>query len=1309
MHYANCNTYNADFDGDEMNCHFPQDELSRAEAETIACTDEQYLAPTNGKPLRGLIQDHVGSGVKLTGKDCFLTRADFQHVLFCTLSGLPGVEVVPPQGKIYMPAPAIWKPQALWTGKQMVSAVLRHLSAGLPPLNLDFKAKTPAVAFGVDQEEHEVVVRGGELVRGVLDKAAFGASEGGLVHGVYEFYGPRYAGRLLTALGRLFTVYLQFAGHTCGVEDLVLTQAAEQRRRALIDRASRLGGLAMDCYTSGRTFEPPPPPPLPSATEEEGEEGEEEDEKLDAMGLMRVQARTAELLEEDMRTGTVTQAAGIDNFMRTVLSPVSSDIIRACLPDGLTKPFPHNAFSLMVSTGAKGSTVNQSQISCGLGQQELEGRRVPLMPSGKSLPSFPPHDPSPRAGGFIVDRFLTGVRPQEYYFHCMAGREGLIDTAVKTSRSGYLQRCLVKGLEELRVHYDHTVRDADAGVVQFLYGEDGVDPLHSKYLDGQAPQMTALARNYAALLHQYRVDAGFLERTGMDLTTARGMHQEILAGRAEVKQQQEEKKKAQEEGALVASMPLAVGAVVLAKRLKRGRGEWVRGAWNNGWEPAEVVKVRGGKGTYDLKYGKDGVVVKRVPRQININVVQPAEGAAATAAAAAGGGGGGTADADGGLPPPASSSAPHVELIRWPYLPEPVLGRPKTQLGLHLGAVSERFQDAIQEYLAKDPENLFGGSPAAGDNKSKAGLELLLWLKYMRSLTPPGEAVGSIAGQSIGEPSTQMTLNTFHLAGHGGANVTLGIPRLREIIMTASRNLKTPSMTVRLQPTVTRVEAQRLSARLRRLQLLELLHHAQGGVTVTERLGKPAGGEDAWQRYYTIQLKLHDEKMLEEAFGLSHEGIFEVIGVKFVKQLLALVTQELRKVASREEMVRALKQQRGAGYGSEAAPPMQRGGGEEEDEAGLEDVAAAGGRRRSSGGGKKGGGKAGGKAGGKRREVDVDNDGEEDEDEEEDEEDGDDAQGTLTFGRKEEQGEYGADEEEEEDEEEEGQGDHMSEDEQQEDEDALEGGGGRASTGSASKTPKKGKKRSSSSSRFDAAAAAAKIDHPFFEDLKFRRETGVAHITLKTRASHRRLLMVNLVETAADRCTVRTSKGITQAFVVEGKDNRRSIQTEGCNLPELWEMGEEALELGSITSNDIWAIHQTYGVEAARATIVNEIKGVFGAYGIAVDPRHLGLVADFMTYQGGFRALNRMGMSQVSSPFLQMSFETTATFLTEAALAAEYDNLETPSAKLVMGQPTGNGTGSFDLMVPVRLEGGMGGSKGKGMPTVAEEDRMEEA
>lgn len=113
--------------------------------------------------------------------------------------------------------------------------------------------------------------------------------------------------------------------------------------------------------------------------------------------------------------------------------------------------FPENNFSMMTLTGAKGSNVNHSMVSVMLGQQELEGRRVPIMISGKTLPSFQAYDPNPRASGYISDRFLSGLREQEFYFHCMSGREGLIDTAVKTSRSGYLQRCLMKHLETLKV------------------------------------------------------------------------------------------------------------------------------------------------------------------------------------------------------------------------------------------------------------------------------------------------------------------------------------------------------------------------------------------------------------------------------------------------------------------------------------------------------------------------------------------------------------------------------------------------------------------------------------------------------------------------------------------------------------------------------------------------------------------------------------------------------------------------------------------------------------------------------------------
>ena len=143
----------------------------------------------------------------------------------------------------------------------------------------------------------------------------------------------------------------------------------------------------------------------------------------------------------------------------------------------------------MIQSGAKGSSVNSMQMSCLLGQQELEGRRPRLMANGNTLPSFLPYDPAPGSGGFISNSFMTGLTPQEYFFHCMAGREGLVDTAVKTSRSGYLQRCLIKHLEGLVVNYDLTVRDSDNSIIQFQYGEDSLSVEKTPFLtnDKQYP------------------------------------------------------------------------------------------------------------------------------------------------------------------------------------------------------------------------------------------------------------------------------------------------------------------------------------------------------------------------------------------------------------------------------------------------------------------------------------------------------------------------------------------------------------------------------------------------------------------------------------------------------------------------------------------------------------------------------------------------------------------------------------------------------------------------------------------------------
>jgi DNA-directed RNA polymerase I subunit RPA1 len=168
-----------------------------------------------------------------------------------------------------------------------------------------------------------------------------------------------------------------------------------------------------------------------------------------------------------------------------------------------------------------------------------------------------------------------------------------------------------------------------------------------------------------------------------------------------------------------------------------------------------------------------------------------------------------------------------------------------------------------------------------------------------------------------------------------------------------------------------------------------------------------------------------------------------------------------------------------------------------------------------------------------------------------------------------------------------------------------------------------------------------------------------------------------------------------------GHPPQRELITEGSNLTAMWLIASDKINIDHLDSNDIWAIHQTYGVEAARAAIIRELSGVFGAYGIAVDYRHLTIIADYMvschsplrwstqtftldlapiqTHEGGFKPFNRTGIASKSSPLLKASFETTAAFLSEATLHGDFDDLRSPSASLVMGAPSKSGTGVFDL------------------------------
>lgn len=188
-------------------------------------------------------------------------------------------------------------------------------------------------------------------------------------------------------------------------------------------------------------------------------------------------------------------------------------------------------------------------------------------------------------------------------------------------------------------------------------------------------------------------------------------------------------------------------------------------------------------------------------------------------------------------------------------------------------------------------------------------------------------------------------------------------------------------------------------------------------------------------------------------------------------------------------------------------------------------------------------------------------------------------------------------------------------------------------------------------------------------------------------ASQPKLLLVGIVEQCCRIAIVHQAPGISRCLVAAqeagAKTDARYCITEGVNLMGTWSFADRLVNMNTIYSNDIAAILRTYGVEAARSVLIGEIQGVFGTYGIAVDRRHLTVIADYMTSEGGYKPFNRMGLANSPSPFLKASFETTASFVSDAALYGDFEDLTSPSSSIVLGKPAQSGTGVFAVAMPM--------------------------
>ncbi len=433
LNLAVCPPYNADFDGDEMNLHVPQTEEAQAEAKILMEVQNHIISPRYGGPLIAGMQDHISGGYLLTREGAYFTRAEVEQMLM--FAGVD-VEKLPKPDK---------KENGVefWSGKRIFSLLLpEDLTIWYRNKLCDEPERCEALEKLIEEklvpDEEEVrklaydgftYILNGKLLSGVVDKKAYGREDGKLLDLIVREYGVERARQFLDQVTKLAIWVITHRGFTTAIDDEDLPREALDRIHEIIREAEERVNRLIEAYKNGELE------PLPGKTLEETLES----------NIMAV------LAEARDNAGKVAE-----RYL------------------GMT-----NHAVIMAKTGARGKMLNITQMAAMLGQQSIRGKRLYRGYRGRVLTHFKPGDLGAKARGFVTNSYKSGLTPQEYFFHAMGGREGLVDTAVRTAQSGYMQRRLINALQDLKVDYDGTVRDPTGIIVQFRYGEDGVDPMKS--------------------------------------------------------------------------------------------------------------------------------------------------------------------------------------------------------------------------------------------------------------------------------------------------------------------------------------------------------------------------------------------------------------------------------------------------------------------------------------------------------------------------------------------------------------------------------------------------------------------------------------------------------------------------------------------------------------------------------------------------------------------------------------------------------------------------------------------------------------
>jgi DNA-directed RNA polymerase subunit A' len=410
LHLAVCPPYNADFDGDEMNLHVPQNEEARAETRTLMIVQNHIITPRYGGPIIGARQDYITGGYLLTNKGSFINKELLMYLLAAANY----------DGEIE--EPAIMHPRELWTGKQVISMLLPKDLNWVQPTAIKESCKDP---YNCYTDEYIIVVNG-YMATGVLDKKSIGAEQvDSLWHVIVKRYGNDYARKWVDSILRALLRFLDLRGFTMGIDSLEMPLDSYNELTKLYEDSEKKVLEYIQRFREG---------------------------KLEAEPGLTIE----ETLENDV---TIELSRAREAAARIVEKYINKD---------------GDAY-IMAKTGARGSIVNITQMVAMLGQQTIRGERFKRGFYGRTTAHFEPGDLGPMAKGFVRNNFKTGLTPLEFFFHAAGGRDGLVDTAVRTAQSGYMQRRLINALQDIYVAYDGTVRNASGSIIQTRYAEDGID------------------------------------------------------------------------------------------------------------------------------------------------------------------------------------------------------------------------------------------------------------------------------------------------------------------------------------------------------------------------------------------------------------------------------------------------------------------------------------------------------------------------------------------------------------------------------------------------------------------------------------------------------------------------------------------------------------------------------------------------------------------------------------------------------------------------------------------------------------------